>query len=115
MQSQLPSYMTGEGLWNRYVNKTGSTQSARWLMERTVGQDGEWQYDVPIWNIMYTEDGCDYHDVGTITAFSGDGVQATIWNQETVAGNDPYDVFEAAVGNASAFDLGDWYDRDGVY
>jgi len=113
MQSQLPAYETGFGTWNRYVNAASSNQSARFQFERIKrGCDLDWDYDTPIWNIMYTEDGMDYHDVGCVTAFPGEKVQATIWNHDTVAGSDPFEVFEKAVEVCTDFDLEAWFNRN---
>ena len=111
MKTKLPSSVTGIGTWNDYVNNASSNVSARFQFER-VKQAGEWSYDTPIWDIKYTEDGDHYHDVGCVTAFPGDGVQATIWNNDTISGSDPFEVFEKAVSVAKDdFDLEAWAHR----
>jgi len=108
MQTQLSTAETGFGIWNRYVNKSGSNKSIRFSFERET-QNGEWAYDLPIWNIKYTEDGFHYTTVGCVTAFPGDGVQATIRGYDTVKGVDPFTVFEDAVEAAADFDLEEFY------
>jgi len=97
MQSAVSANITGHGYMAREVNRRGSDNSIHFNMERVLDRDGEWDYNTPIWSIGYTVDGFHYHDVGTITAFPGDGIQATIRGSETVAGNDVVEVFEAAV------------------
>jgi len=97
MQTQLSTAETGTGIWNRYVNKAGSNKSNRFSFEREI-VDGEWAYDLPVWNINYTEDGYNYSYVGCVTAFPGDGVKATI--RDMVEGSDPFTVFEEAVAGA---------------
>lgn len=99
MQTQLSTAETGTGIWNRYVNRKGSDTSIRFSFERET-QNGEWAYDLPIWNISYTEDGYNYSYVGCVTAFPGDSVKATIKGHDTVEGSDPFTVFEEAVANA---------------
>jgi hypothetical protein len=97
MQSAVSANITGHGHMAREVNRRGSDNSIHFNMERVLDHDGEWDYNTPVWSIGYTVDGSSYHDVGTITAFPGDGIQATIRGSETVAGNDVVEVFEAAV------------------
>ena len=94
-------------------NNAPSNVSARFQFERVKeASTGEWSYGTPIWDIKYTEDGYHYHNVGCVTAFPGDGVQATIWNNDTVKGTDPFEVFEAAVSAAKDFDLEAWFYRN---
>jgi len=113
MKTKLPSYVTGTGIWNDYVNNAPSNVSARFQFERVKeASTGEWSYGTPIWDIKYTEDGYHYHNVGCVSAFMGDSVQATIWNNDTVKGTDPFEVFEAAVSAAKDFDLEAWFYRN---
>jgi len=97
MQSQLPEFITGTGIYNRYVNAKGSDVSSRFHFERVKDAGGEWNYNAPCWDIRYTTNGSDYTYVGCVTAFPNDGVQATIKGCDTVKGSDPFAVFEAAV------------------
>ena len=92
-----------------YVNIKGSEVSPNFKFERVVdGATGEWNKSFPAWDIKYTWNGCDYENVGVVTAFTGDGVKATIEGYETVSGTDPFTVFEEAVKEAKDFDIEDF-------
>jgi len=92
-----------------YVNIKGSEVSPKFKFERTAdGASGEWATHFPVWDIKYTWNGYDYESVGVVTAFTGDGVKATIEGYETVSGTDPFTVFEEAVKEAKDFDIEDF-------
>ena len=95
-----------------YVNIKGSEVSPNFKFERVVdGATGEWNKSFPAWDIKYTWNGWDYETVGVVTAFIGDGVQATIEGYKTIwstSGKDPFTVLEEAVKEAKDFNIEDF-------
>jgi hypothetical protein len=92
-----------------YVNIKGSEVSPKFKFERVLdGASGEWDEGTPAWDIKYTWNGYDYESVGVVTAFTGDGVKATIEGYKTISGKDPFTVFEEAVKEAEDFNIEDF-------